>query len=163
MNFLRKIRGALGNALTWGVAWFTGGLAITTTLFLTGLYPAAVGWGVAFAIAMNVGVTGFITGGAFSLYLSVVHRHRQLQELRAGRLALAGAVIAAVLSVGMLVMNGGLILPIQALIGDGLIAATLGALTAGGTIRLSQRASGRLSGDALERERSALDRLTARS
>jgi hypothetical protein len=165
-NFLRRIRGALGNALTWGVAWFTGGLAIATGLFLTGLYPASAGWLVALAIAKNVGVTGFLTGGVFSLYLGVVHRQRQLHELRAGRLAFAGAVIAAVLSVGTLVLNGGLILPIQALVGDGLIAALLGAVTAGGTIRLSQRASGRLRGDApdaLEGEREGLDRLSART
>jgi len=163
-RFLRRIRGALGNALTWGVAWFAGGLAITTAAFLTGLYPASAGWWVAFAIAKAVGVTGFITGGAFSLYLGIVHRDRQLHELRAGRLALAGAVIAAVLSVSLLVLNGGLILPIQALVGDGLIAALLGAVTAGGTIRLSQRAAG--AGDglrALEREQEGLDRLSART
>lgn len=162
-RFLRRVRGVLGNALTWGIAWFAAGLAITTTLLLIGPRPASAGWWVVFAIAKTVGVTGFITGGVFSLYLGVVHRDRQLHELRAGRLALAGGVIASGLSVGLLVANGGLILPMQAVIGEGLIAAALGALTAGGTIRLSQRAAG--SGDAssaLEREREDLVRLSAR-
>lgn len=163
-KWLRRIRGALGNALTWGVAWFVGGLGLTTALFLAGIYPVSAGWWLAFAIAKNVGVTGFLTGGAFSLYLGVVHRDRGIHELRAGRLALAGAVIATVLSLGILALVGGLGLPIQALIGEALIAATLGAVTAGGTIHLSQRAPGRLDGEspgAFEGGREDLDRLTA--
>jgi hypothetical protein len=160
-NIFRRIRGAIGNALTWGVAWFAGGLALAGGLIVTGFYPASAGWVIALAIAKNLGVTGFFTGGVFSVYLGLAHHHHQLHDLRAGRMALVGAAIAAGSSLGLLVATFGAVLTANALIVDGLIAAVFGAITAGGTIGLSQRASRGLRGarlEGLEREQTDVDR-----
>lgn len=161
-KLLRRIRGALGNALTWGVAWFTGALAISGALLLSGVFAPAAGWWVAFLIAKNMGITGFVTGGAFSLYLGFAHRKHQLHDLSAARLAAVGGVLAAGTALASLALAGGMFLPMGALILDGAIGAVFGAVTAGGTILLSQRSSRHLAGPslrALEEEQRGLDSL----
>lgn len=160
-DILRKIRGAVGNALIWAVAWFGAGLAIGAVLYLAGLFPVTSGWGVVLIMAKTLAVPGFVTGGAFSVYLGVRHRNRHILDLSVLRLALAGGAVAAVTLVGYLVAQGAPAYPSVLLI-DGAIAGGLGAVTAGGTILLSKHATRRMrdgSMEALEREQADAARL----
>ncbi len=42
-NILRRLRGALGNALVRGVGWVTAGVALLATLRVAGVFPTLVG------------------------------------------------------------------------------------------------------------------------
>ena len=126
-SLFRKIRGALGNAVVWGVGWFGVGLALLTVASVGGLLPLVTTVGDVLRLAGYVGAAGFATGGAFSLYIAIAYRNRTLADIRPGRFALAGAVIAGAASI----VVGGAVLP----------AAALGGLTGFGTIKLAQQGS----------------------
>lgn len=89
--FLRRLRGALGNAVFWGLAWFVIGFVVIAaesllasgTIFLPGLIAQSV-----FA-----GLIGSITGGVFSAYVAARFRHMRVEDLKAGQFALGGAFI----------------------------------------------------------------------
>lgn len=86
-RWLRRIRGALGMGLLWGVAWFGAGLAIMlTALVLTGSTGADVPYPVGF------GALGFIAGVVFSIVLGIVERNGRFDEISMGRFAGWGAV-----------------------------------------------------------------------
>jgi len=159
MTFLRRLRGAVRNALVWGASWFGVGLALLVPIHLLDLLPVANPWTVIFSFSANLGVVGFLVGGGFSAFLSLAYRDRSLLEINAGRFALAGAVVAAVLSpiVQLVaVTSTGLGASLGDLVAGGLFPAVLGGITAGATIKLAQSASSRLAqpaADELEAER----------
>jgi len=140
-GLLKRLRGAIGNALVWAVAW-AGGVAaflLVYSLFLD-LTPGAHPWRGIDKIAGLFGGMGFLCGGAFSLYLGVIGRNKRLDELGAIRYGLRGAIAA------------GLILPIFAFVVHGpggfefwlvtflesAIAIVLGGISAFGTVKLAQ-------------------------
>ncbi len=148
MSFLRRLRGAVGNALVWGASWFGTGLAVLSPIHLLGLLPVANPWQVIFSVSANLGVVGFLVGGGFSAFLSLAYRDRSLLEIRAGRFAVGGAVVAALLSPivkYVAVMSTGLGVSLGDLVVGGVFPAVLGGITAGATIKLAQNASRRLA------------------
>lgn len=69
-NVLRRLRGAIGNAVVWGVTWFAGAFtAFGAMELIWGLDAPIAPWRLILAIATNVGITGVVTGFAFSGYL----------------------------------------------------------------------------------------------
>ena len=52
-------------------------------------------------------VVGFVTGGAFSLYVATAFRDERVQDLRPARFALGGGLVAVLLSLGVLGMVPG--------------------------------------------------------
>lgn len=140
----RRLRGAIGNAVVWGGAWFTGALALFggAALFGAGVGPDP--WWVALLVSMNIGVTGFLTGLAFSAYLRLGLFDRSLLSIRAGRTAVAGALVAASASVllsALLRVVYGLPFTPPSLLSGLPLAVTFGAATAGATVYLAQRAA----------------------
>ena len=98
-------------------------------------------------IALNVGVTGLLTGLAFSAFLRLGFLDRPLLELRTRWMALGGAGVAAVTSVllGLTVrasLGGPPLMFDQVLAGLPMVAL-FGAVTAGATIRIAQRSQRR--------------------
>ena len=96
-KWLRRLRGALGTALTWAGLWCGAGMLIGTTGLFGNLALAEYaifGW--VFARL------GFITGGAFSIVLSLVERRRSFDQLSLSRVGMWGAAAGGVL---MLVMR----------------------------------------------------------
>ena len=158
MTFLRRLRGAVRNALVWGAAWFGAGLALLVPIHLLDLLPVANPWTVILSFSANLGVVGFLVGGGFSAFLSLVYRNRSLLEINAGRFALGGAVVAAFLSlilVPIAVTSTGLGASLADLVAGGVFPAVLGGITAGATIKLAQAATRRLAqpaADQLEAE-----------
>lgn len=91
-NWLRRIRGAIGMGITWGVAWAITGIGIGVASLITPFLP----WDVFFhyfdAPLPALAVPGFIGGLFYSVVLGVAGRHRRFEELSLPRTALWGAL-----------------------------------------------------------------------
>ena len=143
----RKIRGAIGNAATWAVAWFGGSFVAFGALGLLGVVPP-IGLGVLVRLALNVGVTGFLAGAGFSLFLGTTYRDRRLEDLKAGSIALRGAAVAGLVAPALSTVAVGLGasgIGIGFLAANAIGAAVFGGLTAGGTVVLAQRSARQLA------------------
>ena len=101
-RLLRRLRGALGVATLWAAAWFVGGLVLLTLSGAANRLP----WDLLLSMSARLGTVGFFTGGAFSGLLTFGYRNRSLSDISTARVALGGAVVAALLSPGMAIMAG---------------------------------------------------------
>lgn len=150
-RILRRLRGALGNAIFWGASWFGVMWTFLAAANVAGIIEADDPWRLVLYVAGNAGVTGFLTGGVFSAYLSVAYQDRSLLDLKARRVALGGAAVAALFSAGFgLVLRTSAGIPI--IVGDFITgafwSAALGAVMAAGSIRIAQHAARRVTGRA---------------
>ena len=94
-SFLRRVRGALGIGLTWGVAW--GAIFATIGLIAWLIDPDIIGPGEGAGVIIGTGaVLGLVSGAVFSGLLVFAERGRELRELSMGRVALWGAIATAV-------------------------------------------------------------------
>lgn len=89
---LRRIRGALGMGLLWGVTWGLGGLAIGISSVLTPFLPWDAFFRVFDAPLPALAMPGFIAGLLFSGVLRVAAKRRPLAELSTRQFALWGAI-----------------------------------------------------------------------
>ena len=142
---LRRLRGALGNALVWAAAWFGAGLVLITGIYLFRLGPSGTFWELflsnALSYATTMAVVGFVTGGAFSMYVAAVYRDKRLQDLSPCRFALGGGLVAVLLTLAAIgVMTGFDVLLLGDLTAPILISATLGSITGFGSIKMAPRA-----------------------
>jgi hypothetical protein len=99
-GFLRRLRGIIGTGLTWAVGW--AGLWCAYFLVLAGL--GLVGEGVmSFPVFLVTTIFiagwGFIAGGLFGLGLSILERHKKLEDLSLWRVALWGGLGGSLLTV----------------------------------------------------------------
>jgi hypothetical protein len=85
----RRIRGALGIGVTWGVMWV--GLGLVVSLVIGALRPGDIGSGEGMKTVLPVfGLVGFLSGLGFAAWLSVAERRRTLDQLSLFRVALGG-------------------------------------------------------------------------
>lgn len=96
-GLLRRIRGAFGNAVAWAVSWVAGGTAVLGLLHLTGLFQLADPSEIFSFFVPVLGMTGFLTGIAFSAYLPLAYGDQTVLGIRLGRLVLGGAVVAGLI------------------------------------------------------------------
>jgi hypothetical protein len=132
---LRRVRGALGLALTWAVTWavaagLAGGILSSIVLLLRGTIPP-VGLLIA-AFALAGAISGFVSGAGFALLLTTSARRRTLDDLNPLHFGALGAIPAAVF---------GWILFHQA--GLTVIATGVGFVAATGSLILARRANDR--------------------
>lgn len=148
-SLLRRLRGALGNALTWSVTWFVG------AVMLSPLIVWATPWSV-LRFVVSMPWLGALAGVGFSVYLGAVARRTLLPDLRSGRIALgAGSVMGmATLAIGVAV---------SALSGNPLpwVGASALALFVGTLSGASALASVRLAQGAIESEGPSSPQLTS--
>ena len=87
-KWLRRIRGAIGMGITWGVAWAGAGtvLAVVTRFRADAPFP------------LVFGVLGFIAGVIFSAVLALTERGRTLDQMSLPRFAGWGAMGGVLLS-----------------------------------------------------------------
>lgn len=151
-SVLRFIRGSLGTAVTWAIAWAVGGLVLFGALFAVSRNISGFWMAAPFLGALSA-CSGLIAGGVFSTVLATVYRRRRLAELSVTRLAIWGAI--AGLALPMWIFAGGAYAGMS--VGPGFLATVVGvmgvfgAFTAGATIGAAQAneralASGRDSG-----------------
>jgi uncharacterized membrane protein len=130
--FLRKCRGILGVAITWGAVW---GAVFATLAFIVGIIdPDSIDPGeTPLRIAGLGAVFGVVSGVAFGVLLAVAEGKKTLRDLSLARVALWGAVASAVFPLLTPVDNSMLVIvcPIGAALAAGLVAvAKKGALAA---------------------------------
>ncbi len=129
-RFLQRLRGIIGTGLTWAVGWAAlWGLVLLTFAGLGRLS----GWdfGLILRAEFLVGGAGFIAGSAFGVVLSILERHKRLEDLSLWRIALwgglGGLAFTAVLGPHLLV--------------EVIVLTVLGVGSATGTVALAKRGS----------------------
>lgn len=125
-GWLRRIRGAIGMGITWGVAWLAAGLVL---LVIVGPNAADVPFPLFF------GLLGFLAGLLFSGVLGLVERRRSFEEMSLPRFAGWGAAGGFLLSVALSAAIGWGALPLL-----GPIFALSGAACAAGSLALARKA-----------------------
>ena len=149
-NIARRLAGAAKNAAVWGGAWFTLAFGTMIGLRTAGVVvPPEIGVLDVIGMAIRVGIVGGVAGGAFALFVSVLYRGRRLSEISWARFGLGGATVA-VLFVLAFFAAGGLVgggFPaLEDILGDLIMAAGFGGITAGASMWLAQRAESRSIG-----------------
>jgi hypothetical protein len=105
MKIFRRLRGTLGNALAWAAAWFIAAIPLTALApFIFNTTPGFTYLGAWMFLAPTLAVIGFVSGGAFSLYLGIAGRDRGLNELKPGWVALGTGLTVGLLMAVFLVL-----------------------------------------------------------
>lgn len=142
--WLRRIRGALGMGLTWGVAGFLAGIVIEV---IHNIWPNPLGAAVDIWPAA-LGYPAFFGGVAFSVVLGIAGRRRRFDELSLPRVAAWGAIggllvsliPATLVALGLATPNVPLWQITLALVGP---LALGGAVAASGSLALARMADDR--------------------
>ena len=139
-NILRRIRGGFGTALVWGIGWMTAGLALLVTLRLVGVFSFP--WAELVVFALRMGIVGAVTGGAFSVVMSLLYRGRRLSGINWVRFGIGGGVVTGLfVPLFLQTMNlfsGDGLVPWELVLDDGLWTAVFGGVAAGGSLKLAQ-------------------------
>jgi hypothetical protein len=125
-HFMRRLRGALGIGLAWGVAWLAAGLVL---LAIVGPDAADVPFPLFF------GFLGFIAGVIFSGILGMTEGRRRFDQMSMKRFAGWGAVGGLVLAGVMTLVVG-----VDSILVLGPIFAISGAACASGSLALARKA-----------------------
>jgi len=128
-TLVRRLRGAVGIGLAWGLAWLGAGLVL---LAIVGPNAADVPFPLFF------GFLGFIAGMIFAGILGLAEGRRRFDQMSMPRFAGWGAVGGLLLSGVMALAIGAESIPVL-----GSIFALAGAACASGSLALARRASSR--------------------
>ncbi len=137
-RILRWTRGALGNALAWGVVWAGFGLVFGLISSISRPYMLAHLPG----FALVIGALGAFFGGSFAAFISANFRGGSVDELSPARFAFGGALVTIpfTLLLGAYVQSWNGWIFFSELIVPVAVPAVLGGLTAYSTVKLAQRA-----------------------
>ena len=140
MKIVRVIRGILGTAAAWGLAW----IPLT---FATWSIGAALGaqlpslrfWGV---MLVGAAIRGAITGAAFATVVAIAGRRREFGAIRLRHMLLWGGIgglVGPAISLGVFLLDGVTIplVPLGLSLG---FSSLLGALSGAGTLYVARRA-----------------------
>lgn len=140
-DIIRRLRGAVGNALVWGGAWFVSALAIFGVLRLIGVAQSGSLEGAVRAAAMFA-VMGTIAGGVFSMFIGLRYRGRRLSEISWVRFGISGGIVTGLFVPSFIVvmrfLSSDPFLPVRFLLFNGAVGAVLGGVAAGATLKLAQ-------------------------
>lgn len=147
-SIYRRLRGALGNAVVWGGLWFAAVLVLGGALRVTGVLTSS--WEAVLMTAFRGGIIGGIAGAAFSTVIGLLYRGRRLSEINWIRFGLGGAIATGlfvpVFLQFMNLLSGDGMVPMGLVLDDIPLAAVLGGVAAGGSLKLAQHAEKALSG-----------------
>jgi len=132
-KWLRRIRGAIGTALTWAAGWSITGAIFGAVTWALGIDPpSAIFW-----VGASFAVLGFIGGAIFSTVLGLVEGRRRFDQMSLPRFT-AWGTLGGLLVASLLIFQGLVTGPTQA-IGLGVVIL-LGAGSASGSLALARRA-----------------------
>jgi hypothetical protein len=144
-GILRRLRGAVGNALVWGGVWSGTTFTVSMIYTLAGLSGASFSWSYLKAILLFSGfqgAVGFVTGGAFSAYFVGAFRGRSLDNLNPWRAALGGALVTVPFVLLLKIWSNSMLgyewIFLSELLRPVAYSAALGGLTAFSSVRLAQ-------------------------
>ena len=147
-RFLRRLRGAFGNALVWAASWFSVSSVLGSALYVLGGLPSLGFLAMVVWPALMTGFTGFVVGAAFSVFVGAAYRHREVGEIRVAGFAMGGAAISAVLlpvfTFAPVVLSGLGLPPAWLVAALGGWGAAFGGVTAGASILLAKKGERRL-------------------
>jgi len=128
--FLRRLRGVIKTGFTWAIGW--AGLWGVVLLIMAG-FDLLEGWDFWYTVRAELGVAGvgFIAGSAFGVLLSVLERHKKLEDLSFRRIALWGGIGGLALAAGFGLQH----LP------QTIVLTLLGIGSATGSVALAKRGS----------------------
>jgi hypothetical protein len=142
MLFLRRLRGVIGTAVTWGTSWAAVGLALGS-IALRFVPPGVLPADALLQTTMRWGILGAVSGASFAIALSLAEKQRAhaVDELTGRRVAWWGAVGGAVLPAAVLPFVA-LTLPAALIPALFLVpvGSALGAVSAATSLRLARRA-----------------------
>ena len=141
MKIVRVIRGILGTAAAWSIAWIPLTFATWSVAAVLGAHqPSIRFWG---AILVGAAIRGAITGAAFATIVAIAGRRREFGAIRLRHMLLWGGIgglVGAAITVGAFLMTSPAIVPVLDL-GLGLaFSSFLGALSGAGTLYVARRA-----------------------
>jgi len=148
-GFLRRLRGVIKTGLTWAIAW--GGLwgAFLVVVVLVGLVKgdtSLLGWADLWGMSkmvLSVARDGFLAGSTFGVVLSVLERHKSLEQISYKAAALGGA-LGGVAIVGLFSVLFGTYVLTQLHWSTFLVTGGLSMGSAAGTVALAKRADRKL-------------------
>lgn len=136
-KWLRRIRGAIGMGLTWGLAWFAAGMAL---LIIVGPDAADV------PFPLGFGFLGFLAGITFSAVLASLEGRRRFDQISLPRFAgwggIGGGLFSVIFVFAVAAFAEGATF-IQNLLFLGPLFAAAGAGSAAGLLALARRAEDR--------------------
>lgn len=94
-NFRRRLRGAVGNVVMWGIGWTVVGFATSMVMRMTGLVDDPVSIPDAAVLGLKVGLGGGIAGAAFSAFIAFAYRNRRIRDISWLKFGIGGAVVTA--------------------------------------------------------------------
>lgn len=128
-TLLRRIRGMVGVGLTWAVAYAA--VFLTLGVVISIIDPDSIDPGESVGLVTLIGATvGFVSGCISGLVLAAAERNKTLADLSLARMALWGALSAAVWP---------FITPVDNMMV--VILAPMGAACAAGTLAIARRAA----------------------
>lgn len=145
-SFFKRIRGAIGTALTWGAGWFVGGLGMYGLFGLMGVGPAGVA--AILQAALNLGILGGIVGLGSAGFIRLRYAGRSLQDISTLWFGLGGGVASSALIVATVVvgrfLTGAPVVSWTTIAASAGVAAVLGGLTAAASLTVA-KAGGELT------------------
>lgn len=156
MKILKVLRGMIGTAVTWGLAWIPLSAGLWAASGLLGGPPMEL-WG---PLLLGAGVKGAISGAAFGGLLSLVARRRSFSELTFPQLMACGAVgalIAPAITFATLIGRD-IVFPPWFIGYSMTVGALSGAVTAAGTLYAARRAPELAAADELTIDRAPTSR-----
>ena len=153
-DFLRRLRGAIGNVVVWGIGWTVLGFATNLVMRMTGIVDAPVSVLDAAVVGLKVGLGGAIAGTAFSAFIAFAYRNRRLEDISWLKFGLGGAVVTAVSIAGFVngasILGGGGLVPWRYMNPTLAMFAVFGFGAAAISMKLAQSAASRApDGDAV--------------
>ena len=141
MKIVRIIRGILGTAAAWGLAWIP--LTVATWSIGAALgaqLPPLRFWGM---MLVGAAIRGAITGTVFATVVAIAGRHREFKALRLRHMIVWGGIgglVGAALNLSAYLLNSSLAIPLVPLGLSLGFSSLLGALSGAGTLYVARRA-----------------------
>jgi hypothetical protein len=144
------LRGAFRNGVLWGAGFSVLGVATMAVLRLAGILHGPVSWVQGLGLAIRFGIVGVVAGVAFSSVIRLLYHGRRLADINWVRFGLTGGLVTGafvpLFLQAMNLLSGDGLVPWRLVLDDGVWATVFGAVAAGGSMWLAQRAGALAAG-----------------
>ena len=142
----RRIKGAIGNAVAFGICWGIASFFLWFLLRQAGILPKlSILSGIGMSI--RIGFMGGIAGLVFPSIMRLAYHGRRLAEISWLRFGLIGGIITGLFVPTFMetasVLTGGGLVPFSLIGTDIILAAVLGAIAAAFSLKIAQYAEAR--------------------